>query len=143
VSLTIDGLDMFTFSDLKNPTNGRPRFSHYLIAPAKHLDISGWQHDLKKSSPFQGVDFKDSLLARTNRDAALLVSNPKVGTLTVCYHIVWNDDGPSAGSTGKGDTPSAREGKGSDTGFGPPSRFRVIKRTIGVLREVVSIRYRK
>jgi hypothetical protein len=143
VSLTIDGLDMFILSDFKNPTTGAPRYTHLIVPPGKSLDIKGWFHNLTKSSPFQVVDFKDCALAKATGDAALLVGNPKVGTLTVCYHTTWTGDDPPAGSTGKADTSDPCDGTESAKGFGPSKKSQLIKRTIGALREVVSIRYRK
>jgi hypothetical protein len=138
VSLTIDGLDVFTFSEVKNPKTGRPRYTHYVVGPGKHLDIKGWHCNNEHSASFQVVDFKNSALAKASAgtDAKLLRASPAIGTLTVCFHFAWTGDRPPAG---------AREGGGAATGFGPPVTFKLkeVKRTIGVLREVVTIRYRK
>jgi hypothetical protein len=66
-----------------------------------------------------------------------LRGNRTVGTLTVCFHIAW-----------QGATPVEEQGArdtGRATGFGPPvkTNLREVKRQIGVLREVVSVRYSK
>jgi hypothetical protein len=137
VSLTIDGLDVFTFSEIKN-AKGRPRYTHYVVRPGQHLTIPGWHCNNEHSAAFQVVDFKNSALAKASAgaDAKLLRGSPAVGTITVCFHFAWTGDKPPAG---------AREGGGAATGFGPPKSFKLKeeKRTIGVLREVVTIRYRK
>jgi hypothetical protein len=136
VSLTIDGLDVFTFSEIRNP-KGEPRYKHYIIGPGKSVAIPGWHCNNEVSKSFQVVDFKDSALAKTAGDARLLRASPALGTLTVCFHMAWD--------AGKPPPAGAREAGGSGTGFGPPVGFKTkeVKFSVGVLREVVSVRYLK
>ena len=42
VALTIDGLDTFSFSELRDSKTNKPRYSHYVLAAGKSATIVGW-----------------------------------------------------------------------------------------------------
>jgi hypothetical protein len=136
VALTLDGLSAFTFSKDRKEKTGAPRYTYFLVGAGKSLLIKGWFRDREESLSFKVVDFKDSALAKAGRDANMLRNDPKVGTLTACFHVAWSGEKP----------PETREvGSPPRIGFGPgvKTKFTEVKRSIGVLREAVSIRYRK
>jgi hypothetical protein len=138
VSLTIDGLDAFTFSAIKSSRTGRPRCTHYLVGPGKHLDIKGWHRNNEECASFQVADFRDSAPARgwAGVDAMLLTASPALGTLTVCFHAAWDAGKPPPAGVQEADR---------GTAFGPPvtGKGTFVKRTIGTPREVVTIHYGK
>jgi hypothetical protein len=136
VSVTIDGLDVFTFSQVKNE-QGKPRYSHFILAPRSASVIRGWHDTNKSAHSFKVVELKDSAVAKVVQDAGLLRGNPALGTVTICFHIAW-----------EGKMPAEEEGArdaGGATGIGPPVRvdLKEVRRSIGVLREVISVRYQK
>jgi hypothetical protein len=137
VSLTIDGLDAFSFSQVKNKT-GRPFYTHYLVGPGKHLDVKGWHRTDEELAPFQVADFKDSALARGPAGAAagLLWASPALGTLTACFHAAWDAGKPP---------PAGVLEAACGTACVPPvsGKGKLVKRTIGTAREVVTVHYGK
>jgi hypothetical protein len=135
VSLRIDGLDVLTFSEVKDPRTGLPRYRRYIVRAGESITIRGWHRTNEHSTPFQGVDFKDNALAKVAHEIKLLRGSPAVGTLTVCFRLAWDADRPPPGRPRKAD---------GGTAIGPRSKKGAeVRIVIGALREVVSVRYRK
>jgi hypothetical protein len=132
VTLTVDGIDVFAFSDVKNPKTGRPQYTHYVVAPGKDLPIVGWHRTNKLADSFKVTAFAESAAAK------LLRGSSRVGTITVTFHAAWSGDTPPDDERGSRDA-------GNATGFGPPreTNLKEVQRRIGVLREAISIRYTK
>jgi hypothetical protein len=132
VSVTIDGLDVFTFSDLKD-AKGQPRFKNWIIPKNSQRAVKGWFRNLEENYMFEVTSFPESEAAKR------LKGNAKVGTITVCFHAAWE------GTNIPPDEVGARSADDLGTKLGPPIRVKSkpVKRTIGVLREFVSIRYSK
>jgi hypothetical protein len=133
VSVSIDGLDMFTFSKIRNKKNGQPQFTHWIIGRGKALVVKGWHIDNKTSDRFEVSSFGDSEAAK------LLKGNAKVGVITVCFHAAWE------GKTPPEDEKGSRSADSLGTKRGPPvdAPTKAVQRTVGVLREFVSVRYGK
>jgi hypothetical protein len=131
VSVHIDGLDTFTFSDVKNETTGRPLYSHYVIPAGSEDKIKGWHRDNDKVDAFEVTGFGESEAAK------LLKGNATVGTITVLFHPAWKGKKPPDGArSAAGDLGTKR---------GPPLREKrkEVRRTIGALREAISVRYHR
>jgi len=131
VKLTIDGISMFAFSEVTNPETGLHKYN-YVVVPAKSsLTVTGWHRTDEISDSFQVTELAKSA-------AAYLASTAKVGTITASFHASWakDSDPPADELNGR---------SGSATGFGPPveAGFTYMRRSVGVVRDVVSVRYTK
>jgi hypothetical protein len=132
-TVTIDGLNVFTFSEVKG-SSGDPLYSFYPVVAGTMLDIVGWFRTLGQSDAFQVTAYGQGVSA--------LVRDPpagKTGVLTVEF---------AACAADKEQLPAderldARSGEQNETGLGPPlqTNFVQVSRVVGVLRDVVSIRY--
>ena len=130
VELTIDGLSMFAFSKLRDAAD-RPRYNRVVIAAGKSLLIKGWHRDNSVSDSFLVTEYAKSA-------AAKLPSTADVGTITASFAAAW----PQGGTLPEGE-PANGEKSGDATGFGPPveAKFMEVKRSLGVNRATVSVRY--
>src|SRR5205807_8945751 len=130
VSLSIDGLDVFTFSDVKDEKTGRPRYSYFIVGPGQDFTVVGWHRTNDRADSFRVTSFADSAAAK------LLRGSSSVGTITVGFHAAWTGDTPPDDEKGARDA-------GDATGFGPPRKteLKQVQRHVGVLRDAVSVRY--
>jgi hypothetical protein len=130
VSLTIDGVDVFAFSDLKDAKTGKPRYTHFIVAPNSKFTIHGWHKTNDRALSF--------LVTEIGKGASSgLKSTGQVGVLTVTFSL--------AGAFPK-DLPgddAARGAPENETGFGPArdTQLKEVARTIGVVRDVITVRY--
>ncbi len=130
--LTIDGISVFAFSDMRNPADGSPRYQHYIIPPRSALKLQGWHKTNSSVDAFKVTSYAESA-------AALSSSNSPTGTITAPFAAAWP----------KGTFPPHDEqlvGRGENaTGFGPPQSQAATetRRIIGRLRAAVSVRYGK
>lgn len=133
ITLTIDGLDVFTFSEVRDPTSHRPKYRHYIVPPAKDgrpgvATVPGWH--LRDAPPNNYTSF---LVTEYGKGASSrVVTTPKAGkpgVITVTFAPAFVGNEPRS--------------PGSETGFGPPVSVKVepVKRSIGPEAAVVSIRY--
>lgn len=138
VTLSIDGLSMYAFSQLRRedgPHKGDPRFRYVFVGPHKAVAIDGWHKTNKRSLAFLVTSYPESAAATLDHRAGL-------GTITATFHAAWPKASPPPA-----DEPGRTKGVygGDATGFGPPmeSRFREVERNVGVLRASVSVHYSK
>lgn len=134
ITLTIDGLDQFTFSEDRDPATGKPKFSHYIVAPGGSVLIKGWH---RTNDPKRNDNVLSFLVTEYGKGAASQrKSTGKVGVLTVTFALAWEGDAVPEDEKGSRDA-------GNETGFGPPQKVGIqhVKRNIGVVRDVVSVRY--
>jgi len=132
ITITVDGLGVFDFSELRDPKTNRPKYSHYIVPASKDghpgtTTIVGWH--LRDMPP---DNYSKFLVTEYGKGAsARAVTTPKQGkpgVITVTFA-------------------TATEGKprsaGDETGFGPPASVKVqpVQRVVGPVKEAVSIRY--
>jgi len=127
VTLTIDGLNAFDFSEYK--------YHHFIVPKNSSLLVKGWHRNNKWSDAFLITDYSKS-------KAAERLSNPdEIGTITAVFAAAWasNEDRP-ADEEGRAKSPG-----GIATGGGPktPSKFNEVRRHVGRTRATVNIRYVK
>jgi hypothetical protein len=165
VSLTIDGLDAFTFSEVRADDGDTPRYKYFIIPPKKSVRVVGWFRTNKQSDAFEITSYARSAVGKMMADTA------EIGTITACFHEAHREprrkprrftrsarsggrSSPAARSGGRGgrggsDGPGHGKrhtlGRPDATGIGPTMQadLRALKRRIGALREVVSVRYAK
>jgi hypothetical protein len=134
ITLAIDGLDVYTFSEDRD-AKGNSRFSHYIIGARQVADILGWHKTIEKGRSDNVISF---LVTDYGKGAASQKKAiGKVGVITVTFAAAWNGDARPP------DEPRSRNAGGYETGFGPPRKvdFQPVRRTIGNIREQVSVRY--
>ena len=110
VTLTVDGLDDFTFSDDRKP-DGTPKFSHWIVPAAKDgkpgvQTIPGWH---KTADPHRKDNFLSFLVTEYGQGGASKFptkSQGKVGIITVSFAYSF----PEGTARSSGDV---------ETGFGP------------------------
>lgn len=132
VKVSIDGLSIFTFSDLQEP-DGTPRYRFYIIPSGRFIDLKGWHKDNTTVSSFLITKYAKSAAASINHDQDL-------GTITVAFFAAWPKGGQKPA-----DEDLTSKGSGNATGFGPPIQDVVQEapRDVGRLRASVSLRYSK
>jgi hypothetical protein len=138
VQLSIDGLSVFQFSELRHkegPKMGQPLYSSVIVGPHKNVLIRGWHRTNERSDELLVTEY-----AKTAAASVLQPAN--IGTITATFRAAWpRDQAPPA------DEPSRPKGStsGDGTGFGKSfdQKFKELQRTIGVIRSSVSVRYTK
>jgi hypothetical protein len=132
-SVSVDGIDAFTFSQVREAKTGRPQYTHYIVPAGKTATVQGWHRTDQRAASFEVGSYGDSAAAR------LLRANPRLGTITVCFHAAWK------GKDAPPDEKGSRSPDDVGTRLGPPieAGTRPVQRTVGVLRDSVSVRYSK
>lgn len=130
VTLTIDGLSVFAFSENSD-------YKQFIIPAKSSGKILGWHRNNKVSDSFQVTEYAKSAAAE------LLPESTSLGTITASFAAAWPED-----ASPPDDELSARfasRGQGNATGRGPEvkSGFREVRRNVGRVRSSVSVRYDK
>jgi hypothetical protein len=129
VTTSIDGISVFHFSEIRDPTTNQPKYTHYIIDPGSSV-ITGWHKTNDVSDSFLVTGYGKGAAGLIHADGS------KIGVITVQFAIAWSgDDVPDVEK-------GARDG-GNETGFGPPTRTGTNEATrhVGVVRDEISVRY--
>jgi hypothetical protein len=128
VVLTIDGLNMFAFSDRKD-------YNHVIIPAGQSGVIFGWHRTNQISDSFLVCDYAKSEAAK------LLPQSNAVGTITATFCAAWPQDAaPPGDEPGKAKgAPSEATGRGAAVAH----NYQEVRRHVGVVRSTVSMRYSK
>ena len=141
VALSIDGLNMFQFSELRDPKDkDKPLYDRMLISKKGSYDIPGWHRNNGKngSDEFLVTKYADSEAAR------LYANSANIGTITVTFAAAWPKDGTPPPDEPKNPSKFSRSAdlgtkRGAQTGEGYTEQVR----EFGVIRAAVSVRYSK
>jgi tetratricopeptide (TPR) repeat protein len=130
VTLAIDGLNLFAFSQNRE-------YSYFILAARSETTITGWHRTNQASDAFVITEYAKSAAAELGAGGASL------GTITASFAAAWPADKPAPA-----DELSARmanRGEGKATGRGPvvALNYQEVRRQVGAVRAVVSIRYDK
>lgn len=130
VTVTIDGLNVFAFSQLRTQNEKTKQLDYppLLLPAGQSAELRGWPLNLKRSAEFKVTNYGESAVAELGGDRT------KIGVITVQFAAAWKKgDNPPADERGK----SVATGKGAeiDTPFQP------VQRSVGAVRAFVSIRY--
>lgn len=128
VKLTIDGVNVFEFSEQTPPpafwivpkgTDGKPGT----------LVVKGWDKSSTQSIEFKVVDFPESAAAR------IKLQPSQTGLISASFSACWENES---------DRPKS-EGRTRATGFGNEivDHKTAVKRNVGHVRDVISIRYER
>jgi hypothetical protein len=148
VSLAIDGIDQFTFSDDRTPVLGqngkpvagadgkpmtRPRFSHWVVPPAKdgkpgEVLVIGWHKTVDPNRKDNVLSFLATEYGKGAASRFPTLAQGKIGTITVGICRTHPKDSTRSGT---------------ETGFGPPRELKqeVVERKIEDPHEFVTVRY--
>jgi hypothetical protein len=135
VTITIDGLSMFTFSKVVNK-EGKPRYSCFLVGAKSKTLVTGWHIDNDNSDEFLVTAYAKSAAAEVGSSANL-------GTITATFAAAWPKDGkPPADEPA---SPSGRSKSADATGRGArhKKKWTEVERNFGVTRDSISVRYSK
>jgi len=130
VSLSIDGLDQFHFSKVRDPKTGKPKYSNYIVPAGGNYTIEGWHKDNTQVDQFLVTEYGKGAASQAKVYG-------KTGVLTVTFRV---------SALNSKDLPEDDGGRGAtenETGFGPPKavNLKEVTRTLGVERDIISIRY--
>src|SRR5262249_17969134 len=70
--LTLDGLNMFQFSEVRHtdgPSKGQPRYSTIILGPGKQAVIRGWHRTNERSSEFKVTGYAETAAASVGLSA--------------------------------------------------------------------------
>jgi hypothetical protein len=136
ITLTIDGLNMFTFSDIKDAKTGKPKYEQLLVGAKSTFDIKGWHKDNKQSYEFVVTEYARSAAAEKSESSA------DIGTITVTFAAAWPvnakppaDEPPNPGEHAR----SAGDATGRGKAF--TQKYNEVQRQFGVTRAAISVRY--
>jgi hypothetical protein len=135
VTLTIDGLNLYAFSDLKDPKTGRPKFTVVIVRAGQEVFLRGWHRTHEMSEEFVITDYAKSA-------AAELRSTAPTGVITATFAAAWPKDQspPDDEPNNSGNSRSADAvGRGTQV----QQKYVEVLRHIGVVRATVSVRYSK
>jgi hypothetical protein len=129
VTLTIDGLSMFTFTEEDNQA------SQVLVPAGSFVDIPGWYCTSAQSKAFEITGYPESAAGQRGVTSG-------VGTITASFSAAW----PKGGDPPDDEPRFARSAE-SDiaTGLGRQidQAYEKVERDIGQLRATVSVRYNR
>jgi hypothetical protein len=137
VTLTVDGINVFAFSDLKDSRTGQPRYSQWIIPARSRGEIVGWHRTNDATDTFQVMEYAKSAAAELN-------STAPIGTITATFSAAW-PKGAAPPADEPAQPPSEFSRSGDATGRGPQVATRYIEteRNFGVVRSAISVRYVK
>lgn len=132
VRLSVDGLNVFTFSELRKPDKS-PKYKFYIVPAHKVIELKGWHRNNHKVDSFQVTSYADSA-------AATIHHTHDIGTITAVFSAAW----PKGGKRPHDEGFTAKGGPNA-TGFGPPVTqvVKEVQRDVGQMRASISLRYSK
>ena len=130
VTLTIDGLNAFTFSE----NHG---YTQFVIPAGKTGLIEGWHRTNDVSDAFLVTEYAKSAAAELNQAGGSL------GTITASFSAAWATD--QSAPADEPASPNQFSRAADATGRGPKvdAGFNEVTRQFGVIRGAVSVRYSK
>jgi hypothetical protein len=132
VTLNVDGLNVFSFSEVKDET-GDPKVTRIIVPTNSQVTIKGWYLTNGKTASFEVTDLPKSA-------GGALKSSSAVGTITASFAVA-----VAKGDKLPSDEPKARAADPSATGLGTEVglNYRETERVFGVVRDTISVRYGK
>ncbi len=133
VMVSIDGLNVFQFCEVKTP-QGRPAYFFFPISARTSFDVVGWFRTMQRSDSF--------LVTAYGQGAGSLLRDPPSGKRGV-ISVGFTACAPAREQLPADEHVEGRGAEGNETGLGPPrgAQFTQVHRVLGVMRDMVSIRY--
>src|SRR5262245_62067805 len=136
VTLTIDGLSLYAFSDVKDPKTGRPRYTVIIVPAGKEVFLRGWHRTNEVAEEFTITQYAKSA-------AAELKSTAPTGTITAAFAAAWPVDKAPPADEPPSQAQNSRSGDAVGRGARVGQKFVEVQRHLGVVRATVSVRYTK
>jgi hypothetical protein len=152
VTISIDGLSAFTFSEVKDPKSGRPRYTHFIVPKRETKDgkqvggdgiVMGWHikdSGADSTDSFQVMEYAKSAHAEMGTSPG----DADIGTITATFAAAWPKGTPPPAD--EPDAASRNHARSGDaTGRGPKVgvEYKPVDRELGVVRAAISVRYTK
>lgn len=136
VTLTIDGLNMFAFSNDRNPQTGATNYTQIIVDPNSSVLVKGWYRTDDESEEFLVTEYSKSAAVELNSAA-------RIGTITASFAASWPKGSPPPPDEPKNPSDFARSADA--TGRGPKfqEKYTSVERNFGVVRDTISVRYTK
>lgn len=128
VTLTIDGLNMFTFSE-------HSEYSYVIIKARTSGVIKGWHRTNRVSDEFLVTEFAKSAVAQR------LSNSSSIGTITASFAAAWPVGSPPPADENRNAHPSSKSGNATGRGAEVASKYTEVRRELGAVRSVISVRY--
>jgi hypothetical protein len=136
-TVTIDGLDLFTFSEDVDAKTGKSRFKYVIIPPGRSVTLKGWPKAAGPGGRGQAYSFLVTALG--HGAASQRKVSGSTGVITATFAAAWEKDGtPPADER---DRPRSVGGNETTTGPVVEAGMKPVEATVGVVRDVVSVRY--
>lgn len=130
VTLSIDGLNVFTYSENKN-------YSQWILPPKSQSMIIGWHITNERSDSFLVTEYAKSAAAEK------LPNSAKVGTITASFAAAWPKGSPPPADEPNAPSEFARSADATGRGPQVATKYVEVQRFFGVTRAAVSARYTK
>ena len=129
VTLTVDGINIFSFSENKD-------YTYFIVGPNSRTLIKGWHINNQQSDSFKVTEYAKSAAAELNHQAS-----KDIGMITAVFKAAWPEGDRIPDDEGGGRTAIDQLA----TGKGPrvDSAFKVVEMHVGMLRDTISCRYSK
>jgi len=128
VTLTIDGINMFAFSE--------KAYTQVIVAPNSSTLIKGWHRNNKVTEEFLVTRYSESAAAELNSAADL-------GVITASFRAAWAPETEPPADEPADPSPWARGADATGRGAHVPQEYEEVLRHFGVIRASVSVRYTK
>jgi hypothetical protein len=136
VTLTIDGLNLYSFSDVKDPKTGGPRYAVVVIDAGQEVFLRGWHRTNEAVEEFVITEYAKSASAE-------LKSTAPTGTVTASFAAAWPKDKPAPADEPADSAGNSRSAEAVGRGARVTQKFIEVEQQIGVTRATVSVRYTK
>ncbi len=131
VTLTIDGLSVFAFSE-------NTAYRHFIVPGKTTLTVPGWHRSNKVSDSFKVTGYAESAVAENMPNSTI------VGTITACFAAAWPKDSPPPADEA---SPKGAKALPSDDatarGEAVEKIFTQVYKKVGRFRAAVTVRYSK
>lgn len=128
INLTIDGLDLFAFSNAKA--------ARLILKPKTTALVKGWPRTFAESNEFLVTEYAKSA-------AYQLKSTGDVGVITASFAAAWPLNATPPADEPKNPTRSSLPTNATGHGAPVEEKYVAIERRVGVLRSTVAVRYTK
>jgi hypothetical protein len=129
-TIHIDGLNVFSFSDLVREGNAAPR---WMVATRKETTVTGWPIRSGLAHEFLVTEYAKSAVAELN------AAGSHVGVITVTFSAAW----PKRGQAPRDEKAGARSADAVGRGAPLDAPFQVVPMRFGVTRAIFNIRYQR
>jgi hypothetical protein len=130
VRVSIDGLNSFTFSEMKE-------YKHYIVRARSAVTVRGWHRNNEVSDSFQVTSYAKSAVAQA------MPNSTSVGMISATFAAAWTDREPADEPREKELTLGSSMDQATGRGARVQQRFQEVRRQTGVPRAVIVVRYEK